>query len=138
MLNCGCIDGSRNLYRSRILKFEKFSGPDPDSKILEQDRSRKKWPPLMSSTSLWCGSVRRGISRNAANVANNYFHDLLFTFSVFRHLISIPHKSPIVTIFSTWQRYSLWECLVLRLQLQFKILTLFTNAVNCNWFDDLW
>jgi len=27
---------------------------------------------------------------------------------------------------------------VLRLQLQFKILTLFTNAVNCNWFDDLW
>ena len=33
----GCkIDGSR------ILKFKEY--PDPDSKILEQERSRKKWP----------------------------------------------------------------------------------------------
>jgi len=37
---------------SRILKFEKLLDPDPDSQILEQERSRslKKWlwPPLMN------------------------------------------------------------------------------------------
>jgi len=32
-----CLDCSRNLHRSQILTFEKF--PDPDSKILEQERS---------------------------------------------------------------------------------------------------
>jgi len=33
------IDDSRILNRSGILKFENFSYPDPDSKILEQERS---------------------------------------------------------------------------------------------------
>jgi len=47
-INYGWIDGcSRSLNRSRILKFEE--SPDPDSKILEQERSRslKMWlrPP---------------------------------------------------------------------------------------------
>ena len=43
LLNFGCIDGSRCFNRSRILKLENFS--DPDSKILEQERSRsvKMW-----------------------------------------------------------------------------------------------
>ena len=43
-------DCSRSLNRSRIVKFEKLPDPDPDSKILEQERTRslKKWlrPPL--------------------------------------------------------------------------------------------
>jgi len=34
----GCIDCSRSLNRSPIIKFEKFL--DPDSSILEQERSR--------------------------------------------------------------------------------------------------
>jgi len=48
-LNFGCIDGSRSLNRSRIRQFEKFPHPDLDSKILEQERSRKMWlqPPLV-------------------------------------------------------------------------------------------
>jgi len=44
-------DVSRSLNRSRILKFENLLDPGPDSKILEQERSRslKKWlrPPLL-------------------------------------------------------------------------------------------
>jgi len=44
MLNFGCIDGSRNLNRSRILKFEKTSEPDPDAKFWKQERSLKMWP----------------------------------------------------------------------------------------------
>jgi len=39
--NFGWIDGNRILNRSRIFKFVKFSGPDQDSKILEQERRRK-------------------------------------------------------------------------------------------------
>jgi len=37
MLTFGWIDGSRSLNRSRILKFENFSNPnpDPDSKKFE-------------------------------------------------------------------------------------------------------
>jgi len=46
----GCIDCSRSLNRSPIIKFEKFL--DPDSSILEQERSRslKMWlrRPLLS------------------------------------------------------------------------------------------
>jgi len=49
--NYSWIDDRWSLNRSRILKFEKFSDPDQDSKILEQERSRslKKWlrPPLL-------------------------------------------------------------------------------------------
>ena len=33
-------DVSRSLNRSRILKFENLLDPGPDSKILEQERSR--------------------------------------------------------------------------------------------------
>jgi len=44
-------DSSRSLNRSRILKFEKLPDPDqdPDSKVLEPERSLKKWlrPPLV-------------------------------------------------------------------------------------------
>jgi len=43
-------DCNRSLNRSRILKFEEL--PDPDSKILEQERSQslKKWlrSPLLT------------------------------------------------------------------------------------------
>jgi len=39
LLIFGCIDGSQNLNRSQIAKFEKFS--DGDSKLLEQERSLK-------------------------------------------------------------------------------------------------
>ena len=40
LLNFGCIDGCRSLNMSRIVQFEKISDPDPDSKILEQERRR--------------------------------------------------------------------------------------------------
>jgi len=47
----GCLDCSRSLNRSRIFKFEKFPDPDPDSKVLEQERSRslkkRLHPPLI-------------------------------------------------------------------------------------------
>jgi len=47
-IDFGWIHSSQSLNRSRILKFKKFL--DPDSKTLEQERSRslKKWlrPPL--------------------------------------------------------------------------------------------
>jgi len=36
-----CIDDNRSLNRSRILKIEKISDPHPDSKILEDEWSRK-------------------------------------------------------------------------------------------------
>jgi len=53
-VNFGWNDGSRSLNRSRILKFVIFPYPDPNSKILEQERSRslKKWlrPPLLDTT----------------------------------------------------------------------------------------
>ena len=55
LLIFGCIACSRNLNRSRILKFENLPDPDPDlgSKILEQERSRSLekwlWPPLLLS-----------------------------------------------------------------------------------------
>jgi len=39
-VNYGWIDGNRSLNRSRILKFEELL--DSDSKMLEQERSRKK------------------------------------------------------------------------------------------------
>jgi len=41
-LNFGSFDSCQSLNRSRILKFEKISNPNPgpDSKILEQERSR--------------------------------------------------------------------------------------------------
>jgi len=39
--NCGWIDDcSRSLNKSRILKFDKYWDPDPDSNILEQERGR--------------------------------------------------------------------------------------------------
>jgi len=43
MANFGCIDGSRSLNRSCILKIEKILDPfpDPDSKLLKQERSQK-------------------------------------------------------------------------------------------------
>ena len=49
LLNFGRIDGSRSLNRSRVLNFEKFPDPDPDWKILEQERCLKMWlrPPLL-------------------------------------------------------------------------------------------
>ena len=45
----GCIYCCRSLNRSRILNFEKIPEPDPDSKILEQERSLKMLlrPPLV-------------------------------------------------------------------------------------------
>jgi len=51
--NLGWIDDcSQSLNKSRILKFQKLPDPDLDldSKILEQERSLKKWlwPPLAS------------------------------------------------------------------------------------------
>jgi len=35
-----CLNCSRSLNRSHILKFEKFPDPDPNSKVLEQERSQ--------------------------------------------------------------------------------------------------
>jgi len=60
-------DYSRSLNKSRILKFEKLTDPDPDrdSYILKQERSwsLKKWlwPPLLHSRDeLWFGLDQTG------------------------------------------------------------------------------
>jgi len=42
------LDRSRSLNRDRILKFEKFPDQEPDSKILEQERSLKRVTPATS------------------------------------------------------------------------------------------
>jgi len=40
LVNFDWIDRNRSLNKSRIVKIEKYPNPDPDSKILEQERSR--------------------------------------------------------------------------------------------------
>jgi len=57
LLNFGCIDGSQSLNRSWNLKFENIShlGPDPGSKILEQDRKWESENVTMASSALQKG-----------------------------------------------------------------------------------
>ena len=51
MVIFGCLDCSRSLNWSRILTFEKFPDPEPNSKNLELKRSwsPKKVTPTISS-----------------------------------------------------------------------------------------
>jgi len=47
MVIFGCLDCSQSLNWSRILKFQKFLGPDPVSKILDWSLKKWLWPPLV-------------------------------------------------------------------------------------------
>jgi len=67
LLNFGCIDGSRSLNRSRILKFENFADSDLQrgSTISEQERGRrlKMWLQLQEKMHRAAASSIRGVQK---------------------------------------------------------------------------